>query len=84
VTTNQYTADRQLTIDTNHLRDIWLPVWREHLASLNYMDKASLRAFGKTTYKPLHTARMAVKFQMDELSLVIRDNGGLLLIGGAA
>ena len=77
-------ADLPLTINTKSLSDLWLPSWREHRASLDYMDKACQRALWKKTFEPLHTARMAVKFQMDDLAIIIRDRGGLLLIGGAA
>lgn len=78
------TEDLPLTINTNSLADLWLPTWREHMASMDYMDKACQRALWKKTFEPLHTARMAVRFQMDDLARCIRDAGGLLLIGGAA
>lgn len=78
------TADRPLTIDTNGLRDLWLPSWREHTASLEHMDKLCKKAIFMKTFEPLHTARMAVKFQMNDMAVAIRDCGGLLLIGGAA
>ena len=78
------TAERPLTIDTNYLRDLWLPSWRAHTASLKHMDRLCKNALYKKTFDPLHTARMAVKFQMNDMAEAIRDCGGLLLIGGAA
>jgi|GEM_PF-6126676 len=76
--------DAPLTIHTKSLDTLWLPSWREHMASLDYMEKACQRALGKKTFEPLHTARMAVIFEMNTMARQIRDVGGLLLIGGAA
>jgi hypothetical protein len=83
-TTTHASTNKPLTIDTKSFRELWLPSWREHMASLDYMDKACRRALSKKNFQPLHTARMAVRFQMDDMARVIRDQGGLLLIGGAA
>ena len=77
-------AGPTLTTDTNRLRDLWLPRLRDLQLSLVHMDKACEKAFGKKTYKPLHTARMSVWFEVNNKVAAITIRGGLLLIGGAA
>lgn len=72
-----------LTIDTLRLRDLWLPALRQEQASVEYMDKACLRAIGKPRIWPMHAARMAITRERDETVQHILHRGGLLLIGGA-
>lgn len=82
-TTTPAPAAPVLTIDTNRLRDVWLPALREEQASVEYMDKECLKARGKPRFLPLHMARMAITITRDKTVEEIVSRGGLLLIGGA-
>ncbi len=73
-----------LTIDTARLKDLWLPEYRNEADSLEYMNRACLRAVGKKNFNALNTARCALAINLSETCAEIRDRGGLLLIGGAA
>ena len=75
-----------LTIDTRMLRGLFLPLYREHADSLDFMVRLAQKALGKKSneYDLVHTARMAVRKEVEKLADEITLRGGLLLIGGAA
>lgn len=74
----------QLTINTKNLGDVWLTSEKRERESLEYMERVCLKAYGRPRYEPMHEARMAVLFRWEDTCRIIRDRGGLLLIGGAA
>lgn len=71
------------TIEKSSLNELWLPCEKKERESLEYMEKACQKAYGKPRFQPLHEARMAVLFRWDETIESIRKRGGLLLIVGA-
>lgn len=74
----------QLTINEKNLGNLWLKNEKREREALEYMEYACEKAVGRPRFASLHEARMALYFRWEDTCKIIRDRGGLLLIGGAA
>lgn len=74
---------RPLTIDTNSLRDLWLPCEQQEREALAYMQNLCMKSVGKKNFAHLNLASTTLKFEYRKTVHQITKLGGLLLIGGA-
>lgn len=73
-----------LTIDTQRLRDLWLPVEKEEREAVDYMNKLCRDKYADKNLRHLNRACCEMVAVHRATVRAITERGGLLLIGGAA
>ena len=77
-------GNRPLTIDTNRLRDLWLPAENRERQTIEYLEGLYRRKENAKKVELLSTAIVFVTLDHRKTITSITERGGLLLIGGAA
>jgi hypothetical protein len=77
-------SNRPLTIDTNRLRDLWLPAENRERQAGEYLEKLCLANKSAKQRALLCTAIACLSLEYVKTIKNITERGGLLLIGGAA